>query len=99
MSDARVGWLSRAIDGASLLLLVTGSTLYYRAFTGMRELRARAEADVAFVPGTTEAFGYVREFSRLRLTSWIALALAVLGVSVGVYAALHAKQRREQGVN
>jgi len=93
VSRARVGWQSRLIDTASLLLLIGGSALYYRSFVGMRDLKARADADAGFVPGTTEAFGYVQEFSRLRLTSWIALALAGSGIGVAVYAARHAKRQ------
>lgn len=88
--------MSRALDVASLVLLLLGGFLYIRAYVGMQELRVSAEA-ATFVPGGTEVFASLKQFARLRTLSYFGLALAAAGISMGVYAALHARaiRRRE----
>jgi hypothetical protein len=88
-----VGRASRAIDAASLVLIVAGAALYLWSYVGMGELRLRA-AGASFQPGTTEAFASMREWARLHRMSWAGVGLAVIGIGVGVYAAMHAKRRR-----
>jgi hypothetical protein len=90
-----VGWKSRALDAASLGLLLLGGFLYFRAYIGMQQLRVSAEAAM-FVPGTTEAFASLNQFARLRSLSYLALMLAVTGIGMCVYAAMHARAIRRR---
>lgn len=93
MSSGTIGRKSRAIDAASLICIVAGAALYLRAYVGMGALRVRA-ADASFQPGSTEVFVSVREYIFLHRLSWAGLGLAIIGIGVGVFAAVHAKRRR-----
>ncbi|MGH7677968.1 MAG: hypothetical protein ACRENU_05840 [Gemmatimonadaceae bacterium] len=91
--------MSRAIDLASLTLLVVGAALYLRAYFGMESVRTTPETP--FVPGTMEAFALLNQFVRLKRLSYVGLSLVGLGLAVGLSAALHARKisRRAQGQN
>ncbi len=78
------------IDMASLILILAGGALYVAAYVGMRDLRNRPHTE--FVRGNTEAFSSLTQYIRLHRLSIAGLALAALGIIVGVSAAVHARQ-------
>ena len=90
MTRPKVGRKSRLIDLASLLLICGGGAMYLMAYFGMQELRNRPHAE--FVRGESFAFGRVAEYNRLTLLSWAGLAIAGVGLIVGLSAAAHARQ-------
>lgn len=96
MTRPAVGPLSRAIDLASLLLILAGAALYLRAYIGMEEIRTSPE--VPFARGTVEAFELSKRHVRLKQLSYVGLGLVGAGLVVGLSAAAHAhKIRRSQG--
>lgn len=89
-----VGRLSRAIDLASLALIIAGAVLYLRAYFGMEAVRTTPETP--FVRGTVEAFAQLNEYLRLQRLSYIGLALVGVGLAVGLSAAAHARKISRQ---
>jgi hypothetical protein len=87
--------MSRAIDVASLLLILAGAALFILAYLGM--IAVRDAPDVPFVPGTMEAYELTNKYLRFRRWSYAGLGLIVAGVAVGLSAAVHAYKiaRRE----
>jgi hypothetical protein len=90
VTPGKVGRLSRLIDLASLILILAGGALYLKAYFGMQELRSRPEAE--FIRGESVAFGRIAEHARLTRVSRVGLAIAGLGLIVGLSAAAHARQ-------
>ena len=92
-----VGRLSRAIDLASLALILVGAALYVRAYLGMEAVRTTPETP--FVRGTMEAFALFNQYLRLKRLSYVGLALVGVGLAVGLSAAVHARKisRHSQG--
>ena len=84
----RVGRLSRAIDLASLLLIVVGAGLYLRAYAGMKEVSQ--SQNTPFVRGTMEAYALTNQYLRFRRFSYLGLVLVGAGIAVGLSAAVHA---------
>ena len=87
MTQRSVGRLSRAIDLASLLLVVGGSALYLRAYLGMEVVRT--SPDVSFVRGVTEAYALTNQYLRFQRLSYYGLVLVGVGIAVGLSAAAH----------
>ena len=90
-----VGRLSRAIDLASLVLILGGAALYLRAYFGMEAVRTTPESP--FVRGTMEAFALMNQYLRLKRLSYVGLALVGIGLAVGLSAAVHARKISRQG--
>jgi hypothetical protein len=80
--------MSRAIDGASLTLILAGVGLFVLAYLGMIEVRDAPE--VPFVPGTLEAYELTNKYLRLKRWSYVGLGLIGAGILVGLSAAVHA---------
>lgn len=90
MSRRAVGRLSRAIDIASLTLIIAGGALFLRAYLGMEEIRTTPE--VPFVRGTMEVFELTNRHYRFKWLSYVGLGLVGAGVVVGLSAAVHARK-------
>lgn len=88
MKRSAVGRISRAIDLASLVLILGGAVVFVAAYFGMQTVSESPETP--FVPGTIEAYALTNEYLRLRRLSYIGLALIGAGIAVGLSAAAHA---------
>jgi hypothetical protein len=89
VNGQKVGRLSRALDLASLVLILIGGVLYVRAFLGMQQIRKRGLTE--FVRGSTEVYESINEHARLSRISTIGLVIAGAGLFVGLSAAAHAR--------
>lgn len=87
MTRPPVTRLGRILDLVSLGLIVAGALLFGQAFLGMKQLRD--QRDIAFVPGTTEAFAALSRYYRLQRLSYLGAGLAFVGIGVALSAAWH----------
>lgn len=83
---------ARALDIASLVLIIAGGALYLRSYFGMEQLRQRRPAE--FVRGETVLWGGLYEHARLNRMANVGLAVSGVGVIVGLSAAAYAKRKR-----
>jgi hypothetical protein len=92
----QVGRLSRAIDVASLALILAGTGLFVLAYLGMIEVRDAPQ--IPFARGTMEAFELTNKYLRFKRWSYVGLGLVGAGIVVGLSAAVHAYKiaRREK---
>ncbi len=96
MTVRRVGRFGRALDAASLGLILVGGLVYLRSYLGMRQIRDRVPTE--FVRGQTVLFGGIAEYARLEWWAKVGLTLAGAGIVVGLSAAAHAHIIARRGV-
>jgi hypothetical protein len=78
------------LDIVALALVLGGAICYGVAFAGLKRLHA-----AGFVPhGPGNPWVAVDEWIRWRRLSWIGLAIGVLGIAVGVTAAVVAARKK-----
>src|SRR5207253_401590 len=85
LSRRPVSRLGRRLDLVSLACFIGGALLFLQAFLGMKELRDQRE--MAFVPGTTEAYAAMNRYYRLQRLSYAGIGLGVIGIGVALSAA------------
>lgn len=56
----------------------------------------RDQREMAFVPGTTEAYAALNRYYRLQRLSWLGVGLGVVGIGVALSAAWHNRKFAKQ---
>lgn len=77
------------LDAASLTMLVIGGVCFARGFAGLARLRD------GYVPSTAP-FAATQQFARDERLAVVGLALAALGLVVGIVATVLARRRRTE---